>query len=161
MKLVGVIGKKTALDHYFTQDNASMNCIAFEQISSTHQEMKWDVLCVLPQGSETEDVQLPNCRLLIIAGDDQHLAHKSHADCVMTYGKGAKNCLSISSLEGEQMVACVQRELVTLQGGSVERQEMTVSFSRKMEEDYILAYLCLALVLEKEIEKFTEELKRL
>lgn len=160
MKLVGVLGKKTALTDHIAQSDEQMKCICFEQIEPMHETLKWDVLLVLPAERTLLVDQLPACHLLIIAGEDCHLAHQSKADCVMTYGKGSKNSLSVSSFDTQQMAICIQRELVTWQGGSVERQEMLLPACKPVDEDSTLGHLCLALVLEKSNEEIKLALER-
>ena len=46
----------------------------------------------------------------------------------MSYGTSARDTLTLSSLEGDQICVALQRDIVTVSGAVVERQELVLPF---------------------------------
>jgi hypothetical protein len=70
---------------------------------------------------------LPGCRLLLLPGNRGDLVRRLPAACVMSYGTSPKDSLTVSAMAGGRLSVSLQRELVTLAGGSVERQELVLT----------------------------------
>ena len=86
-----------------------------------------DLLAISPRCTLEEQEALPACRLLLLPGDRSMLIRRLRADCVMSYGTSPKDSLTLSSVEPHRLTLSIQRDLVTLHGGTVERQEVSLS----------------------------------
>lgn len=65
------------------------------------------------------------CRMALLPGDSLRSDWALQAASAVSYGTGPKNTLTLSSQEGQQLWLALQRELVTIQGHVVERQEFS------------------------------------
>jgi hypothetical protein len=65
----------------------------------------------------------------------------------MSYGVSSKDSLTISSMEANQISVAVQRELVTVTGGTVEQQELILGIREDKALLPLLAFVGLLLVL--------------
>ena len=86
-----------------------------------------DLLAISPRCGVEEGEPLPTCRLLLLPGDRSTLIRRLRADCVMSYGTSPKDSLTLSSVGEHRLTLSIQRDLVTLTGGTVERQEVSLS----------------------------------
>lgn len=68
------------------------------------------------------DAALPPCRILLTPGPLRGCA----APSVVSYGPSPRDTLTFSSLRAGGMVLALQREIVTLDGRRVERQELAL-----------------------------------
>lgn len=66
----------------------------------------------------------PACRLLLLPGQAAHVAGTAKAAGVVSYGLSPRDSLSLSGTRGGHYAFSVQRELFTVTGGVVERQEL-------------------------------------
>lgn len=95
-----------------------------EKASELFSEGPLDLLAVAPGVTVGEEERLPACRLLLLPGANAPLIGRVNAPCVMSYGISSKDSLTVSSLEADHLALAIQRELVTISGGTVERQEL-------------------------------------
>ncbi len=86
-------------------------------------------------------------RLALLPGDSIALAHGVQAASAVSYGLGHQNTLTLSSLDGGSVSVCLQRELVTLSGRTVERQEWVLPFDRHQQTPEEFLCLCGALLV--------------
>ncbi len=86
-----------------------------------------DLLAISPRCEVGEQEALPACRLLLLPGGRSTLIRRLRTDCVMSYGTSPKDSLTLSSVEPHRLTLSIQRDLVTLHGGTVERQELSLS----------------------------------
>ena len=63
------------------------------------------------------------CRTVLLPGDAPAEHWQLQAASAVSYGSGPKNTLTLSSREGRKLWLALQRELVTIQGQVVDRQE--------------------------------------
>lgn len=63
------------------------------------------------------------CRTVLLPGDAPALHWQLQAASAVSYGPGPRNTLTLSSREGSRLWLALQREVVTVQGQVVERQE--------------------------------------
>jgi len=63
------------------------------------------------------------CRTALLPGEAGLILSGVQAASAVSYGTGARNTLTLSSREGRRAWAALQRELVTVKGHVVERQE--------------------------------------
>ncbi len=71
------------------------------------------------------------CGILLLPGDAD--ADDFDADCVVTYGMSPKNTLTLSSIGEDACVVALQRELLTVSGDMLERQEFKVKSGMRPE----------------------------
>jgi len=99
--------------------------------SSSQLPKALDLLAMSPRYGVEEQEILAACRLLLLPGNRSTLIRRLRADCVMSYGTSPKDSLTLSSVEPYRLTLSIQRDLVTLQGGTVERQEVSLSPSSR------------------------------
>ena len=87
-----------------------------------------DLLAAAPDAAGWAGAGMVRCRALLLHGASAPLARGMQAGCAVSYGTSPKDTLTISSLEGSQICLALQRELVTLAGDVVERQELVLPF---------------------------------
>lgn len=85
-------------------------------------------LLVVSPGAARRGLRLPAaCRTVLLPGDAGQLLEGVRAASAVSYGASPRDSLTISSREGDKMWAALQRELVTVDGQVVERQEFPLS----------------------------------
>ena len=88
-------------------------------VSASHPTL----LVVSPQAAR-RGLRLPAaCRTVLLPGDAGQLLEGVRAASAVSYGASPRDSLTISSREGDRLWAALQRELVTVDGQVVERQE--------------------------------------
>lgn len=86
------------------------------------------LLVVSPRAAERRR-QLPTgCRTVLLPGGAGGLLSGLDPAAAVSYGTGPRDTLTLSSREGRQLWCAIQRELVTVEGRVVERQEFPVPF---------------------------------
>lgn len=97
------------------------------------------LLVVSPRAAE-RGLKLPNsCRTVLLPGDAGALLTDTRAASAVSYGRSGRDSLTISSREPDRVWAALQRELVTVGGHVVERQEFPITLSKGQEELSALA----------------------
>ena len=61
------------------------------------------------------------------------MARDMRVESAVSYGPGPKDTITLSSLEGDKICLAVQRELVTVEGSVVERQELVLPYPAGQE----------------------------
>lgn len=89
----------------------------------------FDLLIAAPAVKWQRGTAEIHCKGLLLSGASAALARRVHADYVVSYGTSAKDSITFSSLESGELLFTIQRELVTLSGTVVERQELRLPFS--------------------------------
>lgn len=74
------------------------------------------------------------CRTVLLPGDAGAVLHSLRAASAVSYGASPRDSLTISSRERGRLWAALQRELVTVDGQVVERQEFPIPFVGKRGE---------------------------
>jgi len=92
-----------------------------------------DMLAISPRSVIPEQGALPTCRLLLLPGSRSTLIHRLQADCVMSYGTSPKDSLTLSSVESHRLTFSIQRDLITLTGETIERQEISLAPGSRRE----------------------------
>lgn len=87
-----------------------------------------DLLVVSPGATGWAGAGGLHCRLALLPEGAGVLMKGLKAEGVVSYGNGPKNTITLSSLEGERISLAIQRELVTVEGGMVERQELVLPY---------------------------------
>ena len=87
-----------------------------------------------------QGLELPAaCRTILLPGDAGGLLEGLRAASAVSYGDSPRDSLTISSREEGRLWAALQRELVTVDGQVVERQEFPLPLSSPTEELSALA----------------------
>ena len=92
------------------------------------EERTLDLLAVAPGAVGWAGAGAIHPRIALLCGAAGPLGRTLQAGSAVSYGTSARDTLTLSSLEGDQICVAVQRELVTVSGGSVERQELVLPF---------------------------------
>lgn len=97
------------------------------------------LLVVSPKAAARE-LELPEaCRTVLLPGDAGKLLDGLRAASAVSYGVSPRDSLTISSREGNKLWAALQRELVTVGGQVVERQEFPLTLTSQGGELSTLA----------------------
>lgn len=87
-----------------------------------------DLLVVSPGATGWAGAGGLHCRLALVPEGAGVLIKGLKAEGVVSYGSGTKNTITLSSLEENRICLAIQRELVTVEGGMVERQELVLPY---------------------------------
>lgn len=98
-----------------------------------------DLLAVGPVAKGWAGAGAIRCPMVLLPGTAGPLARCLRAGCVVSYGTDHRDTLTFSSLEGAQIGLAVQRELVTLEGCVVERQELPLPLPEGFSPQLLLA----------------------
>ena len=79
-----------------------------------------------PRGGGRGPRRGPPCRAGLVPGEGGGALGELRAASAVSYGLSPRDSLTLSSREGERLWCALQRELVTLDGAVVERQEFPV-----------------------------------
>lgn len=88
----------------------------------------FDLLLVAPSARAWAGAGVIRCRTALLPGSALPLARVLTAQSAVSYGASPKDTLTISSLEGAQICVALQREIITLAGATLERQEFVLPF---------------------------------
>lgn len=92
-------------------------------------------LLVVSPGAAAKRLELPGaCRTVLLPGDAGELLDGLRAASAVSYGTSPRDSLTISSREGDRLWAALQRELVTVGGQVVERQEFPLTLAPGTKE---------------------------
>ncbi len=94
---------------------------------------KLDLLVVSPGATGWAGASSVNCRLLLLPGSAGPLSRGMKVEGAISYGAGAQNTITLSSLENETICLAIQRELVTIGGHIVDRQELVLPYVANSE----------------------------
>ncbi len=92
------------------------------------------------------------CGILLLPGDA--VADDFEAGCVVTYGMSPKNSITFSSIGEETCVLALQRELLTINGDVLERQELKIR--SEMKPDRLLAVAGALLLLGQKLPEINQ-----
>lgn len=87
-----------------------------------------DLLCIGPESAGWAGVRAAECGALLLPGAAGPLARGLRCRSAVSYGTSPKDTLTFSSLEGDKICLALQREIVSLAGHVVERQEFVLPF---------------------------------
>lgn len=87
-------------------------------------------LLVVSPKAASRGLELPGaCRTVLLPGYAGDLLEGLRAASAVSYGTSPRDSLTISSREGDKLWAALQRELVTVGGRVVERQEFPLTLA--------------------------------
>ncbi|MCC8123664.1 MAG: hypothetical protein LIO58_09005 [Oscillospiraceae bacterium] len=130
MLCIGIWEETPLIGRFITPYAAKIGAAAL-QVSTRAQcsGQTFDLLVVAPAVKWQRGTAEIRCKGLLLSGTSAALARRIHADYVVSYGTSAKDSITFSSLERGELLFTLQRELVTLSGTVVERQELCLPFS--------------------------------
>ena len=99
------------------------------------------LLVIAPDATGLAGAGLIRPRVALLPGDSVALLSRVRATSAVSYGLGRRNTLTLSSMEGGSVAVALQRELMTLSGAGVERQEWVLPYDRQRESPE--EFLCL------------------
>jgi hypothetical protein len=113
-----------------------------------------DILVLSPGAARkgTKTNQTVSCGILLLPGDTD--ADFAEAECIVTYGMSAKNTITLSSIGEESCILALQRELITVHGDVLERQEIMINGGLK--PDALLAVAGALLLLGLKLSDINE-----
>lgn len=89
-----------------------------------------------------------NCGVLLTPGQwASNTARAIHADCVVSFGMSGRDTITMSSVADGMPVLALQRELVTLGGDILERQELPIHYMGSASADTLLGVYGSLLIL--------------
>lgn len=87
-----------------------------------------DLLVVAPDAAGLAGLTVLHPRLALLPGGCVWACRQVRATSAVSYGLGSQNTLTLSSMTGDCASVALQRELLTLSGRPVERQEWVLPF---------------------------------
>ena len=81
------------------------------------------LVVISPRAAESGLLRIPACRVVLLPGVGRETLGELRAASAVSYGLSPRDSLTLSSREGDRLWCALQRELVTLDGAVVERQE--------------------------------------
>ena len=99
------------------------------------------MLVIAPDATGLAGAGLIRPRVALLPGDSVALLSRVRATSAVSYGLGRRNTLTLSSMEGGNVAVALQRELMTLSGAGVERQEWVLPYDAQRESPE--EFLCL------------------
>ena len=105
-----------------------------------------DLLVVMPGAAGWAGAGALSCRTALLPGGLSSLTRGLPAGTVLSYGASPRNTLTLSSLDELRSSVAVQREFFTLDGQTVERQELILPRDGR-SPDLLLAETGTALLL--------------
>ena len=102
-------------------------------------EQGLDLLAVSPGARGWAGAGSIPCRTVLLPGGAGGLLSGLDPAAAVSYGTGPRDTLTLSSREGRQLWCAIQRELVTVEGRVVERQELPLRLPDHMSPLSVLA----------------------
>lgn len=99
----------------------------------------FDLLLVSPEASGWAGGCAIQCRTALLPGSAGPLTRVLKANSAVSYGGSVRDTLTISSLEGSQICVALQRDLLTLRGATLDRQEFVLPFPPGEDPNRFLA----------------------
>jgi len=113
------------------------------------------LLIISPQVAAQTPHLEGGCRTVLLPGDAPAEHWQLQAASAVSYGPGPRNTLTLSSREGDRLWLALQREVVTVQGQVVERQEFPFCSAQGQSPQAALAVAGALLLLGVRPEHFS------
>ena len=85
------------------------------------------LLVISPRAAGSGPLRVPPCRAVLLPGEGGAELGALRAASAVSYGLSPRDSLTLSSREGDRLWCALQRELVTVDGAVVERQECSLA----------------------------------
>ncbi len=136
MSRIGIWEKDEGVYRLVTGKLAALNLEGGEILSARHPAelaaRPLELLVVSPGAIGWAGAEAVSCRMVLLPGSAGPLARAFEAKSAVSYGTSPRDTITISSVEEERLCLAIQRELVTVGGGVVERQELVLPFSPEL-----------------------------
>lgn len=110
-----------------------------------------DLLVVAPDATGLAGLTVLNPRLALLPGGCVAACRRVRAASAVSYGLGYQNTLTLSSMTGDSVSVALQRELLTLSGRPVERQEWVLPMDPALASpDHFLCLVGALLLLDRD-----------
>ncbi len=96
------------------------------------------LLAVSPSAQGWAGAGALSCQVALIPGGVPALTRSLPARTVVSYGSSSRDTLALSSLEEQRAAVAIQREFTTLDGRTVERQELILPYDGTPLDHYLL-----------------------
>ena len=106
-----------------------------------------DLLIVSPAAVGWAGAAAIYCRTVLLPDSAGALARSLLADRAVSYGLSGRDTITLSSLEENRMCVAIQREIIRLDGGLVERQELILPRKEGHSPELLLAQVGVHLLL--------------
>lgn len=107
------------------------------------------LLVVAPDATGLAGLTVLRPRLALLPGGSAAACRRIRAASAVSYGLGSQNTLTLSSMTGGSVSVALQRELLTLSGKAVERQEWVLPIDPSMDTaDHFLCLVGALLLLD-------------
>ena len=110
-----------------------------------------DLLVVSPSAVGWAGAAAIYCRTVLLPDSAGLLARSLLADRAVSYGLSGRDTITLSSLEENRICVAVQREIIRLDGGLVERQELVLPRKETNSTELTLAQVGMRLLLEIDV----------
>lgn len=162
MHFIGIIsGKdfnKIARELYKILDEKDFNIIeitneAIENIKN----VKFDAILItnaslIPMDKkESLKKVISNTKYLVIntdTGNDLKILEEANIN-VITYGFNSKNTITASSIKQDNILVCIQRNIININGKTIEQQDKKIDIVEKCNVDYMLGIVAILIIFEK------------
>lgn len=160
MGRIGIWEKEEGLYRMVTEKLSTLNLNEHELIAARHpaELAMWplELLVVSPAAIGWAGADAVSCRMVLLPGSAGPLARAFEVKSAISYGTSPRDTLTISSMEGDQLCVAVQRELVTVSGGVVDRQELVLHVTPEFSPLPYLAAVGTLLLLDVPAEELKE-----
>jgi hypothetical protein len=99
------------------------------------------------RGRRREQIPKGRCGILLVPGTAADMTATLRSSCVISYGMSKKDSVTLSSIDEDSLVLSLQRELPTLQGRPLERQDIPVRCFPGGKADDVMASVAALLLL--------------
>lgn len=146
MELVGLWGERGEVADWLARRTAGRCRLVHRRHPAELAGERLDLLILAPDATGLAGAGVVTARLALVPGGQVAALRRVRAQSAVSYGLGPQNTLTLSSLEGDSLSLALQRELMTVSGAHVERQEWVLPFdpSRQTAEE---ALCCLGALL--------------
>lgn len=110
-----------------------------------------DLLVVAPDATGLAGLTVLRPRLALLPGGSAAACRGVRAASAVSYGLGSQNTLTLSSMTGGSVSVALQRELLTLSGKAVERQEWVLPMDRAATAEEFLCLTGALLLLDQNL----------
>jgi len=116
----------------------------------------YDLFVAVSPVTEPAGTRDLRCRVLLTPGDSEGEALPIPSKWVVSYGMAVRDSLTVSSLEPDFALLALRRELVTLDGTVLERQELPLPIPRGTGAQGVMALYGSLLILGVPPEELAE-----
>lgn len=158
MGRIGIWEKNEGIFRHVTRELAARGRSGDVLLSAQHpaELALWplELLVISPRATGWAGAERVSCRMVLLPGSAGPLARVFEVRSAVSYGSSPKDTITVSSMESGRFCVAIQRELVTVRGGVVERQELVLPFVPELSPLPHLAAVGTLLLLGVPAEEF-------